>query len=71
MSSPLGSLEPATAELSKTQILHMEYCVGFDEYCLASGESFSLKRSRPQHWNTVSAGPSRFLIDLTSGTTHR
>ncbi len=60
----------ATAELSETKSLYLEFWTGFRDYCRTHGEAFSLQTPRPQHWYTVSIGRSGFSISLTASTMH-
>jgi len=73
VSSPndyVAATHNATAELSETKSLYMEFWTGFRDYCRAQGETFSLQSPRPQHWYTVSIGRSGFSISLTASTMH-
>lgn len=73
VSSPndyVAAAHNATAELSETKSLYMEFWTGFRDYCRAQGEMFSLQTPRPQHWYTVSIGRSGFSISLTASTMH-
>ena len=73
VSSPndyVAAAHNATAELSETKSLYMEFWTGFRDYCRAQGEMFSLQSPRPQHWYTVSIGRSGFSISLTASTMH-
>jgi len=73
VSSPndyVAATHNATAELSETKSLYMEFWTGFRDYCRAQGETFSLQSPRPGHWYTVSIGRSGFSISLTASTMH-
>lgn len=73
VSSPndyVAAAHNATAELSETKSLYMEFWTGFRDYCRAQGEVFSLQSPRPQQWYTVSIGRSGFSISLTASTVH-
>ena len=73
VSSPndyVAATHNATAELSETKSLYMEFWTGFRDYCRSHGETFSLQTPRPQHWYTVSIGRSGFSISLTASTMH-
>jgi len=73
VSSPndyVAATHNATAELSETKSLYMEFWTGFRDYCRAQGETFSLQSPRPQHWYTVSIGRSGFSISPTASTMH-
>jgi hypothetical protein len=58
----------ATAGVSDTKSLYMEFWTGFRDFCRAAGETFSLQTPRPQHWYTVRIGRSGFSLGLTVST---
>lgn len=60
----------ATAAVSDTKSLYLEFWTGFRDFCRTEGETFSLQTPRPQHWYTVSIGRSGFSISLTTSTMH-
>jgi hypothetical protein len=60
----------ATAGVSETKSLYLEFWTGFRDFCRTEGETFSLQTPRPQHWYTVSIGRSGFSISLTTSTMH-
>jgi hypothetical protein len=71
VSSPndyVAATHNASAGISDTQSLYMEFWTGFRDYCRTNGELFSLQTPRPQHWYSVSIGRSRFSVELTVST---
>jgi len=60
----------ATAGVSDTKSLYLEFWTGFRDFCRAEGETFSLQTPRPQHWYTVRIGRSGFSLSLTVSTMH-
>jgi hypothetical protein len=71
VSSPndyVAATHNASAGISDTKSLYLEFWTAFRDYCRAKGESFSLQTPRPQHWYTVSIGRSRFSVGLTVST---
>ena len=60
----------ATAGVSDTKSLYLEFWTGFRDFCRSDGETFSLQTPRPQHWYTVRIGRSGFSLGLTVSTMH-
>jgi hypothetical protein len=60
----------ATAGVSDTKSLYLEFWTGFRDFCRTDGETFSLQTPRPQHWYTVRIGRSGFSLSLTVSTMH-
>jgi len=74
VSSPndyVAATHNASAGISDTKSLYLEFWTAFRDYCRANGETLRLRTPRPQHWYSVSIGRSRFSVALSVSTTYR